>query len=140
MAFNNDASNLIYHVFKDYNINFDEKANSFCSVRLAQWVKSGNEPDESKAKIEIRRITVKPEGEQPLKGISFSSPDAVSELADGLISVGFGNTRNILLSLSKRDDFKDTVENINIDPDDNGSEDGFFDMRSFLLGINNDEE
>ena len=131
-------SNIKYHVFKDYNINIDETANGFVSVRLAQWLKGDKEPDESKAKYEIRKIIVNPDGEQPMKGVSLSSPKAVGDLAIGLLDAGFGDTRPVLLTLAKRPDFKATVENIDKDPDDEGSGE-LFDMRSLLLGIDEGE-
>ena len=140
MAFNTN-SDICYKMFKDFNILFDEKAGSFGSVRLAQWYKKGTEPDETKAKYEIRKFSIDKDGstEIPNKGITISSKEAMDDLTDGLVDKDFGNTRNILKSISKRDDFKDTVNNINNDPDDN-SDGELFDMRSLLLNIEADEE
>ena len=140
MAFNNNTE-LCYKVFKDFNILFDEKAGSFGSVRLAQWYKKGTEPDQAKAKYEIRKFTIDKDGstEIPAKGISISNKEAVDDLTDGLVENNFGNTRNILKSVSKREDFKSTLDNINKDPDD--SSDGeLFDMRDLLLNIEAEEE
>ena len=140
MAFNSNTE-LCYKVFKDYNILFDEKAGSYGSVRLAQWYKKGTEPDESKAKIEIRKFSIDKDGvtEIPNKGISLSNKQAVDDLTNGLVEKEFGDTRNILKSISKREDFKETVETINNDPDD--SSDGeLFDMRSLLMNIEPEEE
>ena len=140
MAFNSDTK-LLYKCFKDYNILFDEKAGSFGTVRLAQWYKEGTEPDETKAKYEIRKFVVDKDGtgEIPNKGISLSSKDAMDDLTDGLVDKEFGNTRNILKSISKREDFKVTLENINNDPDDNGDGE-LFDMRNLLMNIEPEEE
>jgi len=140
MAFNNNTE-LCYKVFKDFNILFDEKAGSFGSVRLAQWYKKGNEPDETKAKIEIRKFSIDKDGstEIPGKGISISSKEAADDLTDGLVDKNFGHTRNILKSISKREDFKETLDNINKDPDDN-SDGELFDMRDLLLNIEAEEE
>ena len=142
MAFNNNVD-LCYKVFKDFNILFDEKAGSFGAVRLSQWYKKGTEPDENKAKYEIRKFSIDKDGvtEIPNKGVSISSKEAMDDLTDGLVDKNFGNTRNILKSVSKRDDFKDTLNNINNDPDDN-SDGELFDMRNLLLNIepDNDDE
>ena len=140
MAFNNNTE-LCYKVFKDFNILFDEKAGSFGSVRLAQWYKKGTDPDETKAKYEIRKFSIDKDGvtEIPSKGVSISSKEAMDDLTDGLVDKNFGNTRNILKSVSKRDDFKDTLDNINSDPDDN-SDGELFDMRNLLMNIDVDEE
>ena len=93
----------------------------------------------SKAKIEIRKFSIDKDGvtEIPNKGISLSNKQAVDDLTNGLVEKEFGDTRNILKSISKREDFKETVETINNDPDD--SSDGeLFDMRSLLLNIDNE--
>lgn len=139
MAFNNN-SDLCYKVFEDFNILFDEKAGSFGSVRLAQWYKKGAEPDISKAKYEIRKFSIDKDGstEIPGKGISISSKEAVDDLTDGLVDKNFGNTRNILKSLANREDFKDTLNNINKDPDE-CSDGELFDMRNLLLNIETEE-
>lgn len=135
MAFD---SNIKYHVFKDYNINFDEKGNSFGAVRLVQWVKEGNEPDETKAKIEIRKFRATADGEQMGKGYSFSTPEGVDELAEGLVSIGFGNTKELLKSIRLREDFMEAATHINDEESDGEGE--MFDMRSLLMGIDSEEE
>ena len=83
-------------------------------------------------------MLVKPDGEQPMKGCAIT-PDATNDLTDGLVDVGFGHTKNILKSVSKREDFKDSIEHIN--DNDEGDDDGeMFDMRDLLLGISPNEE
>jgi hypothetical protein len=136
MAFD---SNISYHVFHDYNVNIDCGPSSYISVRKAQWCKIGVEPNIDKAKIEIRKINVTPEGETPLKGVSMNEKE-VNDLTVGLAEAGFGETKELLKTISKRDNFKDTVENIDKDPDDE-SDGELFDMRSLLLGLaDNDNE
>ncbi len=141
MAFSSDGSDLQYKIFKDFNILFDEKAGSYGSVRLAQWYKAGAEPNPDKAKYEIRKINIKNDGsgEIPGKGVSISSKEAMDDLTDGLVKNDFGNTRNILKSISGREDFKETLENINKDPDDE-TDGELFDMRSLLMNIEPEEE
>lgn len=126
-------NNLRCHVFKDYNIPFDEKGTTVGTVRLVQWVKDGAEPDPDKAKLEIRKMYTGGTEEKTGKGYTFSTPEGPSELAEGLLKIGYGNTKNCLKTLAKRDDFKDSVENINVDEDDN--EEGMFDMRELLMNI-----
>lgn len=134
-----DANGLIYHVFKDYNIAFDEKGSTYGTVRKVQWVKEGNEPDESKAKIEIRKMYVNDTGERAGKGFSFSTQEGPGELAIGLISKGFGDTKEILRAVRTRKDFLEAAKTINEDND--GSSDGeMFDMRDLLLGLDTSEE
>ena len=128
-----------YHVFKDYDIPFDEKGSTCGVVRLAQWIKAGSEPDESKAKIEIRK-TYFQNGEEKLgKGYTFSTPDGPGELAVGLIKAGFGETKDILRAVRTRDDFIEAATTIN--EDNEGTDDGeMFDMRDLFLKINDDED
>lgn len=133
-------SNLTYHIFKDYDIPFDEKGSTCGSVRKIQWVKEGAEPDELKAKVEIRKMYITSNGERMGKGYTFSTPEGPGELVTGLISAGFGETKSILKELRKRDDFRKAVETINEDPDDNTENGEMFDMRDLLLGIDDEEE
>ena len=128
-----------YKVFKDFGIQFDEKNNSFGTIRVAQWYKAGAEPDESKAKLEIRKFSEGPEGERALKGYTFSTPEGPHELTEAMIKIGYGDTKKLLKELSTREDFKESVENINSD-DDNDTDGEMFDMRSLLLGIETDDE
>ena len=135
----NSSSNLSYHIFEDYNIPFDERGNTVGTVRKVQWVKEGNEPDETKAKIEIRKMYINNDGERPGKGLSFSTPEGPGELALGLIKSGFGDTKEILRAVRTRKDFLDCAKTINEDSDD--SNDGeMFDMRDLLLGMEDSEE
>lgn len=132
-------NSMRYHIFKDYNIPFDEKGTTYGTVRKVQWVKEGNEPDEDKAKIEIRKVYTSGAEEKVGKGYTFSTPEGPGELVSGLIEAGFGETKNILKSVRKREDFADAVANINNDEDDNSDGD-MFDMRDLLLaGIDNEE-
>lgn len=126
-------NNLTYKVFKDFNIPFDEKGSTCGTVRKVQWVKDGNEPDESKAKIEIRKMYINSEGEKTGKGYTFSTPEGPGELAVGLINAGFGDTKDILKAVRKRDDFLEAAQKINEDSDDYGDGE-MFDMRDLLLG------
>ena len=133
-------SNLTYHIFKDYDIPFDEKGSTCGTVRKIQWVKEGAEPDELKAKVEIRKMYITSNGERMGKGYTFSTPEGPGELVTGLISAGFGETKSILKELRKRDDFRKAVETINEDPDDSSENGEMFDMRDLLLGIDDEEE
>ena len=127
-------SDMRCEVFKDYNIPFDEKGNTFGVLRKVQWIKGDKEPDESKARIEIRKMCVNAEEVKALKGYSFSTEEGPSELVHGMIKVGFGDTKQILREVRKRDDFLQAAKTINEDSED--SSDGeMFDMRDLLLGL-----
>ena len=136
-----EFTNLSYHIFKDYNIIFDEKGSKYGTLRKVQWVKEGKTPDESKAKLEIRHMVNSSEGETFSKGYAFDTEEGPHELVEGLIKCGFGNTKNILKELVIRDDFKSSVENFNKEEEEESGE--MFDMRellSFSDELNKDEE
>lgn len=135
MAFDGGLS---YHVFKDYDIIFDEKGSTCGTLRKVQWVKEGKEPDEEKAKLEIRHVITSPEGEKAGKGYSFSTAEGPDELVIGLIDAGFGDTKEILKSVRKRDDFLTAAKTINEDSD--GSDGDIFDMRDLLLSFDEGED
>jgi hypothetical protein len=126
------------HIFKDYGITFDEKGSTWGTVRKVQWLKDGKEPDETKAKIEIRKLTQTSEGERIMKGYTFSTPEGPGELIIGLIDNGFGDTKDILRSVRKRKDFLEAAKTINEDNDENDSGETF-DMRDLLLGYTEEE-
>lgn len=130
MAFGDNM--MKYHVFKDYDIPFDEKGTTCGTVRLVQWIKEGSEPDQSKAKIELRKIYTSGSEEKIGKGYTFSTPEGPGELAVGLIKSGFGDTKEILKAVRERNDFLEAAQSINDDPDA-GSDGEMFDMRDLLL-------
>lgn len=130
-------SNMTYHVFKDYDVPFDEKGATVGTIRKVQWVKDGQEPDESKAKLEIRKMYIQGDGEKTGKGYTFSTLEGPGELAIGLIKLGFGDTKEILREVRQRPDFLEAAKTIN--DDNEGSDTGeIFDMRDLLM--TNDEE
>lgn len=133
--FNNEWQ---YKVFKDYEIPFDEKNNTIGTVRKVQWYKAGEEPDESKAKIEIRKFFTKNGEETAGKGYVFGTEEGPSELVHGLISVGFGETKEILKGIRTRDDFEESVRTIDVDEDD-VNDGSMYDMRDLLLNIGGSE-
>lgn len=125
--------NMEYHIFKDYNIIFDEHGSTYGTIRKGQWIKDKSEIDEAKAKLEIRKLYTNSTGERIGKGYTFNSEEGAHELTEAMISIGYGNTKNILKSLRKREDFVDSVKNI--DNDNIDDKDGeMFDMRELLLG------
>lgn len=135
-------SNMRCHVFKDYNMIFDEK-NSSCGVlRKVQWIKGDATPDESKAKLELRKIYNGSEGEKMGKGYTFSTEDGPSELVIGLIDNGFGDTAEIITHVKDRDDFVPAVKAISFEDASIEGEDGeVFDMRDLLLNdLDGDDE
>ena len=136
---NFSAENVMKAVkFGDLDAIFDEKGSQFLALRKIQWVKEGNEPDESKAKLEIRKYRVTDEGEVPLKGVAFLTEDGPHELTHTLIREGFGKTKDIIKTISDRDDFEETLKHIN-DEEEVLTDGELFDMRSVMGDISSDD-
>lgn len=117
---------------------FDEKGSTFLALRKTQWCEPDEEPDEEKAKLELRKFRITPEGERADKGFSFLTEDGPHELAKVMVHEGFGDTKVLLKELKKRDNFKESVEHLFDDTDNVGSDGEYFDMRSVLLDDSND--
>ena len=111
----------------------DEKGTSFIALRKIQWCKDDEEPDETKARLELRKWRVTDQGERADKGFSFLTEDGPGELAKVLIREGFGTTKELLKELVVREDFKETVEHFNDEEDIGGGE--LFDMRALLTAV-----
>lgn len=125
----------IYHLHDDIDTVLDEKGDQFIALRKVQWAGRNAttiEPDPSKAKFEIRRWRVTPEGEVPLKGVTFLTDEGPNDATIGLIKTGFGNTKDILLELKERDDFESSVKDIFNDTDQE-TDGEYFDAREMLL-------
>ena len=135
---NNFDNNIKPVKFGSLDAIFDERGSAYLALRRIQWVKEGSEPDESKAKLEIRRWRVSDEGERAERGVAFLTDEGPNELAKVLVHEGFGKTKDILSELRRREDFKEVVENFNNNTEDSGE---YFDMRSlFETDIEDEEE
>lgn len=133
--------NMRCHVFQDYNVIFDEKNSSCGTLRKVQWLVGDAEPDETKAKLELRKMYNGPDGEKNGKGYTFSTEEGPGELVLGLIDAGFAETGDIIMHIKQRDDFVDAVQAIKFEDVNVEDEDGeVFDMRDLLLADEDEEE
>lgn len=125
--------------FGDLDATFDEKGSTFLALRKIQWCKDGTTPDESLAKLELRKWRVQSDGtERADRGFSFLTPEGPHELARVLVHEGFGDTSAILKELRVREDFKESVNHLN---DEESVGDGeYFDMRTLLEEIPEEED
>ena len=137
--FNKDIVVKPFIFLNDMNEVIEEKGNQYTAIRKVQWIKEGDEPDESKGKIEVRRWIIQKDGtEQANKGVVFMTEDGPNQLAEILVRNNYGDTKNIVKSLLKRDNFKETIQNL--DNNDIDSDNGdYFDMRDMLLSYDNTE-
>ena len=137
--FNKDIVVKPFIFLNDINEIVEEKGNQYTAIRKVQWIKEDEQPDASKAKLELRKWMVDKDGtEKANKGYTFMTPEGPHQLAEILVENDFGKTRTILKSISKRDDFKDVLN----DPNDEefGNDGEYFDMRETLLSYSNEED
>ena len=123
---------LIFYMHDGIDEIFDEKGNVFLAMRKIQWAKEGAEPDPEKGKLELRKWHMKPEGERASRGFSFLTEEGPHELANVLVSNGYGHTQDILERLKDRPDFQDSLKAIYNESSDQ-DDDEYFDPREALL-------
>lgn len=120
-------------MFDNLNEVFDEQGSTFIALRRVQWCKDGKEPEREKAKLELRKWRITPEGdERPDKGFSFLTEEGPHELVKVLIHNGYGRTKDILTELSSRDDFVESVQNLGTKEAVSSSGE-YFDIRKELV-------
>lgn len=102
------SDNYKYTIIDGIDHLIDEKGNSFISMRKMYW---GDNPDS--AKLEIRKYYNNSDGsEKPSKGVTFLTEDGPHNLTHALVGMGYGNTTKVLESLSERDDFRKSLNNV----------------------------
>lgn len=138
--FNKDVTIKPFIFLNDINEIIEEKGNQYTAIRKVQWIKEGDEPDPEKGKIEIRKWMIQKDGsEQANKGVTFMTEEGPNQLAEILVDHDYGNTKTLVKSLLKRDNFKESIENLN--KDDTDDLDGnYFDMRDMLLSYEDVED
>lgn len=129
------AFDPIYFLHNNYDKIIDEKGSQFISFRQVQWAKDDTiEKDESKAHFELRRWRVDADGKEvPSKGVVFLTEQGPHNCVVGMIEEGFGDTKECLLKLKERKDFKESVEHLYDETDTSDVNGEFFDAREMLL-------
>ena len=91
-------------IIKDDGINelIDEKGNMVLMLREVAW--NGRD-----AHLELRKWIVDVDKEQPMKGVSFITPEGPNKLIEVLADKGFGDTEKLLKSLKGREDFDNAL-------------------------------
>lgn len=84
----------------------DTKRNSVILLRKLAW----GDGDEH---LELRKWVVDINKETPLKGVTFLTEDGPNNLVSVLLRKGYGKTKDVLESISIRDDFKESLDEIN---------------------------
>ena len=109
-------------MIKEKNKTIYEKDTISIAIRKINW---GEESDPSKAKVDIRRWFINKDGEEAVgKGLHFLTEDGPHTLARVLVEKGFGKTRDILIGIKDRRDFRSSLNTVL------GKEDEFYDANA----------
>lgn len=98
-----NTKDFTYHI-GDIDEVIDTKGNSVIMLRTIAW-------GDGKEKLELRKWVESIDKETPLKGVSFLTDEGPNNLTNTLIKLGYGHTKEILKTLSTREDFKDAIAN-----------------------------
>lgn len=104
MRNNDNTKAFTYHV-GDVDEVIDTKGNSVVLLRKLAW-------GDGEEKLELRRWVMDINKETPLKGCTFLTDEGPNTLANKLIELGYGHTAEVLATLSKRKDFKESLESL----------------------------
>lgn len=136
MPFKKDQGPIQYQIDPEaVNCVIEERNNTVTMLRKVAW--NGRE-----ARLELRKWVVEENGEKPMKGFSFMTQEGPHNLVHTLIDNSFGDTKTILGSLHKRDDFETSLaETIGMkkvieakNTEVTVQSDEFFDPKNMMLG------
>jgi hypothetical protein len=100
----NTNKSFTYHV-GDIDEVIDSRGNSVIMLRKLAW-------GEGKENLELRKWVVDINKETPLKGCTFLTEEGPHNLTNKLVQLGYGHTNELLDTLSKRDDFKESLDSL----------------------------
>lgn len=124
------------NVDPDYDVMLSEGNSNFIALRK---VKFGTGQDEEcnpeDRKYALMKIGVNGAGDEKLqKAFQFANEDMLHDLTNALVEAGFGDTKEILLSTKKREDFEKIIPFVFSKDDVIETSDGeFYDPREILL-------
>lgn len=121
-------SNIKMEIVDGFDNIISEKGNTYISLRKVKW------SENAIPKLDLRKYYTNADGEEVIsKGVCFDDEGA-DELTRVLVDSGYGNTREVIDSLSRREDFEqaynDSINGVDETPD----EENYIDIRSEMLG------
>ena len=119
-------------ILEGFDYIIEESGNSSLNLRKVSW----NGRDH---KLDLRKWNYQDGQERAMKGVTLSD-DGADELSAVLVEQGYGNTKRLLKSLTKREEYNDSMKHLNdVEEElDDGSEE-YYDP-SELLGAAYNEE
>jgi len=95
-----EGKTINYNIIDEFDHIFDEKGNTFLSLRKIQWGEKGG------VKLDLRKWYNNSDGGETVgKGFSFLTEEGPHELTRILVGNNFGDTKEILDSVKEREDF-----------------------------------
>lgn len=112
-------STIKYTVLDDFDHIVDEKANTFIAVRKLVWGEvDADNVDKNKIRFDIRKWYTRSDGTESVgKGVSFITEQGPHNLAKMLVENNYGDTKDLLVGLKDRDNFRSSLNSI-LDKDD----------------------
>lgn len=130
MAFKKDG-NFSYHV-GDIDETIDSRGNTVVLLRKLAW-------GEGQEKLEIRKWFIDINKETPSKGVTFLTDEGPGNLINALITHGYGDTKDILKTLSQREDFDSALAYIGKKVPEGEASDEYFDPKSLCESLEDEE-
>ena len=107
------STNKITFTIAGINEVIEESQNQYTALREIRW-------GDRNPTLELRRWRESPakdgskneEDDYPLKGVTFLTPEGPNTLAETLVGLGFGSTKDILNNIKDRDDFRKSLNTV----------------------------
>lgn len=110
--FGKDSYNLEFKQLGDQRWIIEENGNQMRVLQVGMWGSKDEPIDESKCRFEVRTVFISRDGEEKMgKGCSFTE-DGINELARLLVKQGKGHTKELLTSMTDREDFFPTLKQV----------------------------
>lgn len=124
------SNTIDYEIVDGYDHIFDEKGNTFLSLRKISW--GGREP-----KLDLRKWYTMADGEERVgRGVGFLTEEGPHELTRILVQEGFGYTNELMDILSTREDFNHEK----YDLDSLATKDNYINPETLFEDIDTEEE
>ncbi len=127
-------SDINLQIIDNYDFTISERGNTYIALRKVKWTPT------SDVKMDLRKYVTNSNGDEQIqKGVCFDD-EAADELTQVLCDTGFGDTKELCKSLSKREDFLQSVCLALSGDDQEKLQEVFPDLKLDELVVDEDEE
>lgn len=106
MAWGNNNGEFTYEVVDDFDFIIDEAGNKTINLRKIRFNGSEN------TKLDLRSYYISEAGERMGKGVNFLTEEGPHNLVETMSKLGYGKTKNILMNIKDREDFKPALNTV----------------------------